>query len=52
MPFSEGEGAYANFDVTSTGEFVVVQSGFGASTTGLTVVVHWFRELEQLLPPP
>jgi serine/threonine-protein kinase len=52
MPFSEGESAYPNFDVTSAGEFVVVQSGFGASTTRLTVVLHWFRELEELLPAP
>jgi hypothetical protein len=52
MPFSEGEAAYPNFDVTSSGEFVVVQSGFGASATGLTVVLNWFRELEELLPAP
>jgi serine/threonine-protein kinase len=50
MPFSEGEAAYPNFDVTSSGEFVVIQSGFGATTTDLIVVLNWFRELEHLLP--
>jgi hypothetical protein len=50
MPFSEGEAAYPNFDVTPSGEFVVIQRGFGAATTGLIVVVNWFRELEHLLP--
>jgi serine/threonine-protein kinase len=52
MPFSEGDAAYPNFDVTASGEFLVIQSGFGASTTELIVVLNWFRELDKLLPPP
>jgi hypothetical protein len=52
MPFAEGEAAYANYDVTSSGEFVVVQGGVGASTTRLIVVLGWFHELDGLLPPP
>jgi serine/threonine-protein kinase len=50
MPFSEGEAAYPNFDLTRSGEFVVIQRGFGTSTTDLIVVLDWFRELEHLLP--
>lgn len=52
MPFSEGGAAYPNFDVTTSGDFLVIQSGFGASTTTLTVVLAWFAELERLVPAP
>jgi Tol biopolymer transport system component len=49
-PYIEGGAAYPNFDVTSDGRFIMIQSGLESSTTELRVVVNWFEELERRAP--
>ena len=49
-PYVEGETAYPNFDVTSDGRFIMIQSGLESVTSRLKVVVNWFEDLERLAP--
>ena len=49
-PYAPGESAYPNFDVTSDGRFIMIQSNLESATTSLRVVMHWFEDLRSLAP--